>query len=60
MALSSFSLFVPAGCPIGLLPLLVGIEFISYIARNISLGLILGGNIVADHLLLHILSTFIY
>jgi len=41
-----FSLFVPAGCPIGLLPLLVLIEFISYLARNISLGLRLAANMV--------------
>ena len=61
MALSSFSLFfVPAGCLIGLLPLLVDIEFISYLAINIYLDLRLGANIVADHLLLHILSTFTY
>ena len=33
-----FSLFVPAGCPLALLPLLVLIEFISYLVRNISLG----------------------
>jgi F-type H+-transporting ATPase subunit a len=40
-----FSLFVPAGCPLGLLPLLVLIEFISYLSRNISLGLRLAANI---------------
>ncbi len=40
-----FSLFVPAGCPLGLLPLLVLIEFISYLARNVSLGLRLAANI---------------
>ena len=40
-----FSLLVPAGCPIALLPLLVGIEFISYVSRNVSLGLRLGANI---------------
>ena len=34
-----FSLFVPAGCPLPLLPLLVLREFISYLARNVSLGL---------------------
>jgi F-type H+-transporting ATPase subunit a len=33
--LKFFSLFVPAGCPLGLLPLLVLIEFISYLARNV-------------------------
>ena len=43
--LKFFSLFVPAGCPLGLLPLLVLIEFISYLARNISLGLRLAANI---------------
>ena len=45
--LKFFSLFVPAGCPIGLLPLLVLIEFISYLARNVSLGLRLAANIIS-------------
>lgn len=43
--LKFFSLLVPAGCPLPLLPLLVLIEFISYLARNISLGLRLAANI---------------
>jgi F-type H+-transporting ATPase subunit a len=43
--LSFFSLFVPAGCPLPLLPLLVLIEFISYLSRNVSLGLRLAANI---------------
>jgi len=43
--LEFFSLLVPAGCPLALLPLLVIIEFISYLARNISLGLRLAANI---------------
>lgn len=55
-----FSLFVPAGCPLGLLPLLVLIEFISYLARNISLGLRLAANILSGHMLLNILSGFAY
>src|SRR6202042_3146087 len=55
-----FSLFVPAGCPLPLLPLLVLIEFISYLARNISLGLRLAANITAGHMLLNILSGFTY
>ncbi len=58
--LEFFSLFVPAGCPLTLLPLLVLIEFISYLARNVSLGLRLAANIVAGHLLLNILSGFTY
>jgi F-type H+-transporting ATPase subunit a len=55
-----FSLLVPAGCPIALLPLLVFIEFVSYLARNISLGLRLAANITAGHMLLNILSGFTY
>jgi F-type H+-transporting ATPase subunit a len=58
--LKLFSLFVPAGCPLGLLPLLVLIEFISYLARNVSLGLRLAANILSGHMLLNILSGFAY
>jgi F-type H+-transporting ATPase subunit a len=58
--LKFFSLFVPAGCPLGLLPLLVLIEFISYLSRAVSLGLRLAANIVSGHLLLAILSGFTY
>jgi len=55
-----FSLFVPSGCPLGLLPLLVLIETLSYVSRCISLGLRLGANVLAGHLLLHILASFLY
>jgi F-type H+-transporting ATPase subunit a len=58
--LKFFSLLVPAGCPLALVPLLVLIEFISYLARNISLGLRLAANITAGHMLLNILSGFVY
>jgi len=58
--LQFFSLLVPAGCPLGLLPLLVLIEFISYLARNISLGLRLAANILSGHMLLNILAGFTY
>lgn len=58
--LKFFSLFVPAGCPLGLLPLLVIIELISYLARNVSLGLRLSANILSGHMLLNILAGFCY
>ena len=58
--LKFFSLFVPSGCPLGLLPVLVLIEFISYLARNVSLGLRLAANILSGHMLLNILSGFTY
>jgi len=59
-ALKFFSLFVPSGCPLALLPLLVLIEFISYLSRSVSLGLRLGANILSGHMLLNILSGFTY
>ena len=40
-----FSLFVPAGTPLPLVPVLVLIELLSYSARAISLGLRLSANI---------------
>nr|AUD56723.1 ATP synthase F0 subunit 6 [Parmotrema stuppeum] len=58
--LKFFSLFVPAGCPLALLPLLVLIEFISYLARNVSLGLRLAVNILSSHMWLNTLSGFAY
>jgi F-type H+-transporting ATPase subunit a len=58
--LKFFSLFVPAGSPLALLPLLVIIEFISYLTRNLSLGLRLAANIFSGHMLLNILSWFTY
>jgi F-type H+-transporting ATPase subunit a len=51
-----FSYFVPAGTPIGMIPLLVLIELISYLARAFSLGVRLFANLVAGHTLLKILS----
>ncbi len=55
-----FSLLVPAGCPLSLLFLLVLIEFISYLARSVSLGLRLAANVLSGHMLLNILSGFTY
>jgi len=55
-----FSFFIPAGTPLALVPLLVLIELISYIARAFSLGIRLFSNITAGHTLMKILSTFLY
>lgn len=54
-----FSFFVPGGTPLILVPILVIIELISYLARAVSLGVRLFSNIVAGHTLLKILSTFL-
>lgn len=58
--LGFFSILVPTGTPLGLVPLLVVIETISYVARAISLGVRLGANMIAGHVLLKILAGFIY
>ena len=55
-----FAFFIPAGTPLFLVPLLVIIELISYLARSVSLGIRLFANIVAGHTLLKILSTYLY
>src|ERR1700684_4534549 len=55
-----FSFFIPSGTPLALVPLLVLIELVSYIARAGSLGVRLFSNIVAGHTLMKILSTFLY
>jgi ATP synthase subunit 6 len=53
-----FSLLVPSGVPLFLLPLIVAIEFISYCTRGLSLGIRLTANMFAGHTLLKIISTF--
>lgn len=55
-----FSYFVPAGTPLAMVPMLVLVELISYLARAFSLGIRLFANMVAGHTLLKILSGFIY
>lgn len=52
-------LFVPKGVPQVLLPLLVFIEVVSYIARGFSLSIRLFANLMSGHSLIHILLFFI-
>ncbi|MDN8902040.1 F0F1 ATP synthase subunit A, partial [Staphylococcus aureus] len=42
-----FSYFIPSGTPLVLVPMLVLIELISYLARAVSLGVRLFANMVA-------------
>ena len=58
--LKFFSYFVPSGTPLALVPLLVLIEVVSYLARAFSLGIRLFANMAAGHTLLKILSTILY
>ena len=52
-----WSTFVPASAPLALVPLLIVIELISYLARALSLGIRLFANLVAGHTLTHIVSS---
>ena len=54
-----FSLFVPHGTPIWLLPLIPLIEFVSFMVRPFSLGLRLFVAMIAGHILLEVLAGFV-
>lgn len=54
-----FSYFVPAGVPKLLIPLMVLIEFISYLSRIISLSVRLFANMMAGHVMLEVFGSFI-
>ena len=53
-----FSLFMPTGCPLPLMFLLVPIEFISYSFRLVSLSVRLFANMMAGHTLLKVIVGF--
>jgi F-type H+-transporting ATPase subunit a len=55
-----FSFFVPGGTPLALVPLLVLIETISYLARAVSLGVRIFSNMTAGKVLAHILAGGLY
>ena len=53
------SLFLPSGAPLFIAPLLIVIEFFSFISRPISLSIRLAGNMIAGHVLLGVLGSFV-
>jgi ATP synthase subunit 6 len=55
-----FNLFLPSGVPIFIIPLLILIEYISYISRVFSLAIRLFANMLSGHILLKILIVFIW
>ncbi len=56
--LKFFSIFVPAGVPIFILPVLVPVEIVSFLARPFSLGMRLFLNMMAGHIVLRIFANF--
>jgi F-type H+-transporting ATPase subunit a len=53
-----FSMFVPAGVPWPMLPLIVPIEFISFMVRPVTLSVRLFANMMAGHILLTVIGGF--
>ncbi|MDK2760504.1 MAG: F0F1 ATP synthase subunit A [Sphingopyxis sp.] len=54
-----FSLFVPHGTPLPMVPIIAPIEFVSFMVRPFSLGLRLFVAMTAGHVLLKVLSGFV-
>jgi F-type H+-transporting ATPase subunit a len=54
-----FSLFVPHGAPWWMMPILVPVEFVSFMVRPFSLGLRLFVAMTAGHILLKVLAGFV-
>jgi ATP synthase subunit 6 len=54
-----FNLFLPDGVPVAIIPVLILIEYVSYISRIFSLAIRLFANMMSGHILLKILISFI-
>ena len=54
-----FSLFIPHGTPLVMIPLIFAIELVSFLVRPFSLGLRLFVAMMAGHVLLEVLSGFV-
>ena len=54
-----FSLFIPHGTPLVMVPLIFLIEFISFMVRPFSLGLRLFVAMIAGHILMEVFGSFI-
>ncbi|MEN2788716.1 F0F1 ATP synthase subunit A [Sphingomonas oligophenolica] len=54
-----FSLFVPHGAPAWLMPVIIPVEFVSFMVRPFSLGLRLFVAMTAGHILLEVFGTFV-
>lgn len=56
--LSFFRLFLPAGTPVYIAPVLVTVEVISYLFRPITLGVRIFANILAGHIMIKLFADF--
>ena len=54
-----YKLFVPSGVPIFMLPMMVIIEFISFMVRPLTLAMRLFGNMIGGHVVMNIFASFV-
>lgn len=54
------AVFIPAGTPLALVPLMIVLEIFAYITRTLSLGLRLGVNLITGHILVKVCVGFIW
>ncbi len=57
--LKFFSLFVPKGVPIFILPMMVLIEVISFVVRPLTLSMRLFGNMIGGHVVMYMFASFV-
>lgn len=57
--LGFFKLFVPSGLPLPLVPLIAVVEFVSFLARPLSLSVRLAAAMTAGHILLKVFASFV-
>ena len=54
-----FNVFLPSGTPWFFAPLMVVIEFFAYMARPVSLAIRLAANMIAGHVVMKVLASFV-
>ncbi len=54
-----FKIFLPAGTPWWLAPLMFVLEFFSYLVRPVSLSVRLAANMIAGHVMLDVIAIFV-
>ena len=57
--LGFFRLFVPGGMPLGMVLIMVPIEFISFMIRPLTLAMRLFGNMLGGHVVMNIFASFV-
>ena len=57
--LKFFSLFVPKGVPVFILPMMILIEVISFVVRPLTLSMRLFGNMIGGHVVMYMFASFV-